>query len=46
MPLQEIELFLTSLLLGRHCHVLVILEETFRRCLKAVTSYFMSLLKS
>ena len=27
--LQEIELFLTSLLLGRHCHVLVGLEETF-----------------
>ena len=43
--LQEIKLFLTSLLLGRHCHVLVSLEETFRRRLKAVT-HFMSLLKS
>ena len=42
--LQEIDLFLTSLLLGRHCHVLVSLEETFRRRLRAVTR-FMSLLK-
>ena len=32
--LQEIELFLTSLLLGRHCHVLVSLEKTFRRRLR------------
>ena len=43
--LQEIELFLTSLLLGRHCHVLVSFEETFRRCLRAMT-LFMSLLES
>ena len=43
--LQEIELFLTSLLLGRHCRILVSLEETFRRRLRAVT-HFMSLLKS
>ena len=42
--LQEIELFLTSLLLGRHCHVLVSLEETLRR-LKAV-AHLMSLLES
>ena len=42
---QEIDLFLTSLLLGRHCHVLVSLEETFCRRLKAVT-HFVSLLKS
>ena len=41
----EIELFLTSLLLGRPCHVLVSLEETFRRGLRAVTQ-FMSLLES
>ena len=34
-----------ELALGRHCHVLVILEETFRRRLRAVT-HFMSLLKS
>ena len=37
--LQEIELFLTSLLLGRHCHVLVSLEETFRRHLKGGDSF-------
>ena len=43
--LQDIELFLTSSFLGRHCHVLVSLEETFRRRLRAVT-HFMSLLKS
>ena len=42
---QENELFLTSLLLGRHCHVRVSLEETFRCRLRAVT-HFMSLLKS
>ena len=40
--LQEIERFLTTLLLGRHCHVLVSLEETFRRRLRTVT-HFMSL---
>ena len=43
--LQEIELFLTSLLFVRHSHVLVSLEETFRRRLRAVT-HFMSLLES
>ena len=43
--LQESELFLTSLLLGRHCHDLMSLEETFRRRLRAVT-HFVSLLKS
>ena len=43
--IQDIELFLTSSLLGRHCHVLVSLEETFRRRLRAVT-HFMSLLKN
>ena len=37
--LKEIELFLTSLLLGRHCHVLVSLEQTFRRRLRAVTPF-------
>ena len=37
--LQEVELFLTSLLLGRHCHVLVNLEDTFRRRLRAVDSF-------
>ena len=42
---QEIDLFLTSLLLRRHCHALVSLKETFRRCLRAVT-HFVSLLKS
>ena len=31
---QEIKLFLTSLLLGRRCHVLVSLEKTFRRRLR------------
>ena len=43
--LWEIELFLTSLLLGSHCHVLVSLEETLRRRLGAVT-HPMSLLES
>ena len=33
---MKIELFLTSLLLGRQCHVLVSLEETFHRRLSAV----------
>ena len=41
--LQEIELFLTSFLLGRHCHVLVSLEKTLRRRLRAVI-HFMSFL--
>ena len=36
---QEIKLFLTILVLGRHCHVLVSLEETFRRRLRAVTHF-------
>ena len=43
--LEEIELFLTSLLLGSHCHVFVSLEETLRRRLGAVT-HLMSLLES
>ena len=41
---HEIELFLTSLLLGRHCHILVSLKESFRRRLRAVT-HFMNLLR-
>ena len=43
--LQEIELILTSWLLGRHCRVLVGLEETLRRRLRAGV-HLMSLLKS